>query len=37
MTGPMTVFEGRDGVLRTHGVPERSDASALVAELGTRF
>jgi 2-methylcitrate dehydratase PrpD len=37
MTGPMTVFEGRDGVLRTHGVPEQGDASALVGGLGTRF
>jgi 2-methylcitrate dehydratase PrpD len=37
MTGPMTVFEGRDGVLRTHGVRERTDAAALVGALGTRF
>jgi 2-methylcitrate dehydratase PrpD len=37
MTGPETVFEGRYGVMRTHGVAEDADVDALDAELGTRW
>jgi 2-methylcitrate dehydratase PrpD len=37
MTGPMSVFEGRDGVLRAYGLAEECDAAALVADLGTRW
>lgn len=37
MTGPMSVFEGRDGVLRAYGLPEACDAAALDAGLGTRW
>lgn len=37
MTGPASVFEGRDGLLRTHGERAEVDVSALDAELGTRW
>jgi 2-methylcitrate dehydratase PrpD len=37
MTGPVSVFEGRDGLLRTHGEPGEADVEALAAELGTRW
>ena len=37
MTGPMSVFEGRDGLLRTHGYRDRADVAALDAELGGRW
>lgn len=37
MTGPMSVFEGRDGVLRAYGLPDECDAAALDADLGTRW
>ena len=37
MTGPMSVFEGRDGILRAYGLPEECDAAALDAGLGTRW
>ena len=37
MTGPATVFEGRHGVLRTHGVIEDCDERALDADLGRRW
>lgn len=37
MTGPMSVFEGRDGILRAYGLPEECDAAALDADLGTRW
>lgn len=37
MTGPMSVFEGRDGLLRTHGLAQDSDASQLDAALGSRW
>jgi 2-methylcitrate dehydratase PrpD len=37
MTGPASVFEGRDGLLRTHGERENVDVDALTADLGSRF
>lgn len=37
MTGPASVFEGRDGLLRTHGIREHADPAALAADLGTRW
>ena len=37
MTGPETVFEGRYGVLRTHGVAADADADELDAQLGSRW
>ena len=37
MTGPMSVFEGRDGILRAYGLPEECDVAALDADLGTRW
>jgi 2-methylcitrate dehydratase PrpD len=37
MTGPMSVFEGRDGVLRAYGLADECDATALDADLGTRW
>lgn len=37
MTGPASVFEGRDGLLRTHGDCSDVDAVALDADLGTRW
>jgi len=37
MTGPMSVFEGRDGLLRAYGLPEACDVSQLDAGLGTRW
>ncbi|MDP2779709.1 MmgE/PrpD family protein [Devosia sp.] len=36
-TGPSTIFEGRNGVFNTHGLPNLSDASLTVADLGTRW
>ena len=37
MTGPASVFEGRDGVFRTYGERENVDVDALTAGLGTRW
>jgi 2-methylcitrate dehydratase PrpD len=37
MTGPSSVFEGRDGLLRTHGERASCDVDALDAELGDRW
>jgi 2-methylcitrate dehydratase PrpD len=37
MTGPTSVFEGRDGVLRTHAERANVDVDALTADLGTRW
>jgi 2-methylcitrate dehydratase PrpD len=37
MTGPMTVFEGRDGLLRTYGERDDADVDALASGLGTRW
>jgi 2-methylcitrate dehydratase PrpD len=37
MTGPASVFEGRDGLLRSYGLPDESDLSALAEGLGTRW
>jgi len=37
MTGPATVFEGRDGLMRTHGERDRVDVASLTADLGTRW
>ena len=37
MTGPASVFEGRDGVLHTHGKREDAEVDALTAGLGSRF
>jgi 2-methylcitrate dehydratase PrpD len=37
MTGPMSVFDGRDGVLRAFGLPDESDAARLDADLGSRW
>lgn len=37
MTGPLSVFEGRDGLLRTHGHHDLVDVVALDAELATRW
>ncbi|WP_323035507.1 MmgE/PrpD family protein [Pararhodobacter sp.] len=36
-TGPATIFEGRNGVFNTHGLPDLSDPSLTVADLGTRW
>ena len=37
MTGPMSVFEGRDGLLRAYGEPQAVDPEALDADLGSRW
>jgi 2-methylcitrate dehydratase PrpD len=37
MTGPMSVFEGRDGLLRAYGVRESADVAQLEADLGSRW
>lgn len=37
MTGPTSVFEGRDGVLRAYGVSDSADVSQLDADLGSRW
>lgn len=37
MTGPMSVFEGRDGLLRAYGLADDARAAALTADLGTRW
>ncbi|HET9670900.1 MAG TPA: MmgE/PrpD family protein [Casimicrobiaceae bacterium] len=37
MTGPASVFEGRDGLMRTHGERDQMDVAALTANLGTRW
>jgi 2-methylcitrate dehydratase PrpD len=37
MTGPMSVFEGRDGLLRAYGLPAECDAGQLDADLGSRW
>ena len=37
MTGPASVFEGRDGMLRAYGLPEECDAAQLDAGLGSRW
>jgi 2-methylcitrate dehydratase PrpD len=37
MTGPASVFEGRDGLLRTHGERDKADVAQLTADLGTRW
>ena len=37
LTGPHTVFEGRDGFLHAYSENDRYDAEALTEELGTRF
>lgn len=37
MTGPTSVFAGRDGLLRTHGERDQVDVDALDAELGLRW
>ncbi len=36
-TGPATVFEGRNGLFNTHGLPDRCAAAATVSELGRRW
>ncbi|MCB1740827.1 MAG: MmgE/PrpD family protein [Gammaproteobacteria bacterium] len=36
-TGPDTVFEGRNGLMRTHGLPDLCDIAALTRELGSRW
>lgn len=36
-TGPATVFEGRTGLLVTHGVKELSNPEQLTADFGTRW
>lgn len=36
-TGPATVFEGRNGLFRTHGLPELCDPAQITAELGARW
>lgn len=36
-TGPATVFEGRNGLFNTHGLPDRSSVAETVANLGTRW
>lgn len=36
-TGPATIFEGRNGVFSTHGLPALSDPALTVAGLGTRW
>ena len=37
MSGPKSVFEGRDGLLRAYGLPEECDVAALDAGLGARW
>jgi len=37
MTGPASVFEGRDGLLRTHGLAEDAKPELLAAGLGQRW
>ncbi len=37
MTGPQSVFEGRDGVLRAYGLADATDPRALDAGLGERW
>lgn len=37
MTGPISVFEGRDGLLRTHGDLEQAKIAALDSDLGSRW
>ncbi|WBY01062.1 MmgE/PrpD family protein [Ramlibacter tataouinensis] len=37
MTGPMSVFEGRYGLLRAYGLPERADPAALDRGLGSQW
>jgi 2-methylcitrate dehydratase PrpD len=37
MTGPASVFEGRDGLLRTHGERGKVDVDALTDRLGARW
>ena len=37
MTGPESVFEGRDGLLRAYGLPEAARLEALAADLGERW
>lgn len=37
MTGPMTVFEGRYGLLRTYGISDDSDVGRLTAGLGAHW
>jgi 2-methylcitrate dehydratase PrpD len=37
MTGPASVFEGRYGVLRAYGHPERCDVAALDKDLGSQW
>lgn len=37
MTGPMTVFEGRYGLLRTYGISDESDFGRLTAGLGAHW
>jgi 2-methylcitrate dehydratase PrpD len=37
MTGPMSVFEGRDGALRAYGLREDCDVAQLDADLGDRW
>jgi 2-methylcitrate dehydratase PrpD len=37
MTGPASVFEGRDGLLRTHGERDTCDVDALAGDLGERW
>ena len=37
MTGPESVFEGRDGLVRAYGLPEDARLEALTAGLGERW
>lgn len=37
MTGPQSVFEGRDGLLRAYGLPEFCNPAALTRDLGTKW
>ena len=36
-TGPATVFEGQNGLFNTHGLADRCEPAATVAELGRRW
>lgn len=36
-TGPLSVFEGTNGLMSTHGLPDRTDLPQLVADLATRW
>ncbi|WP_306152115.1 MmgE/PrpD family protein [Roseovarius sp. MMSF_3281] len=36
-TGPFSVFEGTNGLLATHGLPDRIDPPQLAADLGARW